>query len=208
MSDRALRPCGDTGILVELGELDDVLALHAALRADPPPGIVDLVPAARTILVRVRRRDDLPAVADALRRLPLVRRTTLDAPSSSPLTIPVRYDGDDLHDVAAATGLSVEAGIDAHTGQTWTVAFTGFATGFGYLVGEGTVLSVRRREVSRQRVPAGAVGLAGEFSGVYPRESPGGWQLIGSTSAVLWQPDRDPPALFTPGTRVRFEVDR
>src|SRR6201999_2860025 len=121
-----------------------------------------------------------------------------------PVTIPVRYGGEDLDDVAGAVGLSPEAVVAAHTGQTWTVAFTGFAPGFGYLVGEHDALTVGRRDVSRTRVPARAVGLAGAFSGVYPRESPGGWQLIGSTDATLWDLDHDPPALLTPGTRVRF----
>lgn len=207
---RVLRPCGDVAVLVELASLEDVLALHASLAADTPPGVVDLVPAARTLLVRVRERADLAAVAPVVRDRPVVRRGILDDDDAtgSPVTIPVRYDGEDLGDVAAAVGLTPETVVAAHTGQTWTVAFTGFAPGFGYLVGENDALTVGRREVSRARVPAGAVGLAGSFSGVYPRESPGGWQLIGTTTSTMWDAERTPPALLTPGTRVWFEEVR
>jgi KipI family sensor histidine kinase inhibitor len=106
--------------------------------------------------------------------------------------------------VAALTGLTPAGVVAAHTGTPWRVAFTGFAPGFGYLEGGDPRLDVPRRAVPRVRVPAGAVGLAGRFSGVYPVESPGGWQLIGRTEAVLWDLDRDPPALLRPGTTVRF----
>jgi KipI family sensor histidine kinase inhibitor len=120
------------------------------------------------------------------------------------LEIPVTYDGPDLADVARLTGLGEREVVEAHTGSTWRVAFGGFAPGFGYLVGGDPRLEVPRREESRTTVPAGAVGLAGTFSGVYPRESPGGWQLIGTTSAPMWDLDRDPPALLVPGAVVRF----
>src|SRR5699024_2039294 len=122
------------------------------------------------------------------------------------VTVAVAYDGPDLDDVATATGLAPEEVIAAHTGTEWTVAFTGFAPGFGYLVGGDRRLNVPRRDAPRTAVPAGSVGLAGSFSGVYPRPSPGGWQLIGRTDARLWQPDRDPPALLRPGMTVRFEA--
>ncbi len=99
--------------------------------------------------------------------------------------------------------------VRRHQAATWTVAFTGYAPGFGYLVGDDGLFDVPRRSSPRTRIPAGSVGLAGTFSGVYPRESPGGWQLIGRTDTVMWDIDRDPPALFAPGTTVRFrQVDR
>lgn len=196
------RPCGDTGLLVELDSLDEVLALHTDLVADPPSGTVDLVPAARTVLVRVGAAADLPGVAaDVLAREP---GTVEGRGAGEVLEIAVTYDGEDLEEVARHTGLDPQEVVEAHTGQTWTVAFAGFTPGFGYLVGADDRLHVPRRESSRTRVPAGAVGLAGEFSGVYPRESPGGWQLIGRTDHVLWDLDRDPPAVLLPGTRVRF----
>ena len=109
-------------------------------------------------------------------------------------------------DVGALTGLGADGVVEAHTGQTWTVGFCGFAPGFGYLAGEDERLRVPRRRTPRTRVPAGAVGLAGTLSGVYPRSGPGGWQLIGRTPTPLWDLDADPPALLQPGTRVRFEA--
>jgi KipI family sensor histidine kinase inhibitor len=122
------------------------------------------------------------------------------------IEIPVHYDGADLAEVGELTGLGERGVVEAHTGQTWTVAFAGFAPGFGYLVGEDDRLHVPRRSTPRTKVPPGAVGLAGEFSGVYPRESPGGWQLIGRTELRMWDLDRDPPALLQPGMHVRFTV--
>jgi KipI family sensor histidine kinase inhibitor len=118
--------------------------------------------------------------------------------------IPVTYDGPDLDDVAVLTGLTRDGVVAAHTGTDWRVGFGGFAPGFAYLVGGDPRLRVPRRSEPRTRVPAGAVGLAGEFSGIYPRESPGGWQLLGTTDVVLWDADREPPALLVPGTIVRF----
>jgi biotin-dependent carboxylase-like uncharacterized protein len=120
--------------------------------------------------------------------------------------IPVSYDGPDLALVADLTGLSPADVVAAHTGTPWTVAFGGFAPGFAYLVGGDPRLTVPRKTTPRTRVPAGAVGLAGEFSGIYPTSSPGGWQLLGRTDVVLFDPDADPPALLTPGTRVRFRA--
>jgi KipI family sensor histidine kinase inhibitor len=118
----------------------------------------------------------------------------------------VTYDGPDLAEVASLTGLSEAAVVTAHTESVWTVGFGGFAPGFAYLTGGDPRLHVPRRGTPRPSVPAGSVGLAGEFSGVYPRSSPGGWQLIGHTDVDLFDVDRDPPALLQPGTRVRFEA--
>lgn len=118
--------------------------------------------------------------------------------------IPVVYAGADLLLVAAHTGLSVAQVIAAHTGTEWKVGFTGFAPGFAYLIGGDPRLVVPRRAEPRPRVTAGSVALAGPYSGVYPTESPGGWQLIGHTDLPLWDLQRDPPAVLRPGTRVRF----
>jgi KipI family sensor histidine kinase inhibitor len=194
--------CGDTGVLVELADLDSVLALHAALESAPPAGVVDLVPAAHTVLLRIDPAvTDVVQVATAVRSVQPRARAAADAPH---VEVPVVYDGDDLDEVGELTGLGRDGVIVAHTGQTWTVAFVGFAPGFGYLVGEDVRLHVPRRSTPRTRVPAGAVGLAGEFSGVYPRASPGGWQLVGRTDLALWDLERDPPALLAPGVRVTF----
>lgn len=197
-----LLPCADAGLLVELADLPEVLALHAALDDDPPVGVVDLVPAGRTLLLTID-----PEVTDVSRVASAVRACELrpgSRPDAGHLEVPVVYDGADLAEVAELTGLTAREVVDVHTGQEWTVAFCGFAPGFGYLVGEDDRLHVPRRRDPRTKVPAGAVGLAGEFSGVYPRESPGGWQLIGRTPLQPWDLTRDPPALLAPGVRVRF----
>lgn len=196
-------PCADSGLLVELDDLDAVLGLYAALADDPPPGVTDVVPAARTILVRLDpARADADAVERAVRRARPQRR---DRSDGEVLHVPVVYDGEDLADVARLTGLSESEIVQAHQRTEWTVAFGGFAPGFGYLAGGDPRLRVARRAESRTRVPAGSVGLAGEFSGIYPRSSPGGWQLIGRTELEILRTDRDPPALLRPGVRVRFE---
>ena len=212
-------PVGDEGLLLEVADLDAVLALDGALRAAVAAGgarwrdVTDVVPAARTVLLLTRDRTDLAALraavlalADSVRveRGSAGGRGAETALKSHEVEIPVRYDGPDLDDVARLTGLTTTEVVDAHTGTAWRVAFGGFAPGFAYLVGGDPRLRVPRRDRPRPSVPAGAVGLAGEFSGVYPRSSPGGWQLLGSTEAVLWDVDRDPPALLGPGTTVRF----
>lgn len=198
-----LRPCGDVGVLAELDGVAEVLALHAALKASPPAGVVDLVPAARTLLVRIDpTQTTIEALSQALRQVEPAPRHI--GPSGI-VVLPTVYHGDDLEEVGVITGLGAEGVIRAHTHQLWTVAFSGFAPGFGYLVGEDERLHVPRRTDSRPCVPAGSVGLAGEFSGVYPRESPGGWQLIGRTTTQMWDLARDPPALLTPGTKVQFQ---
>jgi KipI family sensor histidine kinase inhibitor len=197
-----LLPCADSALLVELADLDEVLALYTALVDDPPDGVVDLVPAARTLLLRID-----PALTDVGRVARSVRLTTPQRgarPESGQVEIPVHYDGEDLAEVGRLTGLGERGVVEAHTGQQWTVAFCGFAPGFGYLVGGDERLRVPRRSTPRTRVPTGSVALAGEFASVYPRESPGGWQLIGHTSVRPWDIERDPPALMLPGVQVRF----
>ncbi|MFI6574233.1 allophanate hydrolase subunit 1 [Nocardiopsis sp. NPDC050513] len=198
---RVLR-CADTGLLVEVADLTEVIALRAALAAHPVPGVTDVVPAARTVLLRVEPGTNTDAVAAAVTALPL-GGAGREADGGT-VTIPVTYDGEDLADVAALTGLTAAEVVKAHTAATWTVAFCGFAPGFGYMVGDDPRLHVPRRPEARTRVPAGAVALAGEFAGVYPRSSPGGWQLIGRTDVRVWDLDRDPPGLLRPGVRVRF----
>lgn len=197
-----LLPCGDSGLLVELADLDAVLALYAELVDDPPEGVVDLVPAARTLMLRIDPTTSDPArVGQAVRA---AEPRPGNRPDAGRLEVPVSYDGEDLAEVGRLTGLGERGVVEAHTAQEWTVAFCGFSPGFGYLVGTDDRLTVPRRSAPRTRVPARAVALAGEFSGVYPRESPGGWQLIGHTTLQPWVLDRDPPALLVPGVRVRF----
>nr|WP_202881619.1 allophanate hydrolase subunit 1 [Pedococcus badiiscoriae] len=207
-------PSGEHAVLVEVDSLDEVLALHHRLWVrERPPGLLDAVVGARTLLLVAASARDLAGVrAEAAR---LVARTPEPMSTASgddleavetmeTVEIPVHYDGPDLDDVAALTGLSPDEVVGAHTGRSWRVGFAGFAPGFAYLVDGDPRLAVPRLATPRSRVPAGAVGLAGEFSGVYPRSSPGGWRLIGHTDVVLWDLDRDPPALLRPGLRVRF----
>jgi KipI family sensor histidine kinase inhibitor len=205
-ADVRLLPCGDTGLLVEVGSLDAVLVLADALVRSPPPGVVDVVPAARTVLLRFD--PSTTTAAELERAVHAVRPVGVRPATAAPVELEVVYDGPDLEEVGRLTGLGPRGVVEAHTGQVWTVAFPGFAPGFAYLVGADERLHVPRRPEPRVRVPAGAVGLAGEFSGVYPRASPGGWQLVGSTAAVLWDVERDPPALLRPGTSVRFRERR
>ena len=198
-------PYGDRALLVELPDLTAVAALRAALERTPLPGQRDLVPAARTVLVVLDRP---PAAADVatLGQIPL---EAADVPSVRPVVdLPVVFDGADLAEVADLTGRSPGVLVGTLVATEFTVAFGGFAPGFAYLTGLPPELHVPRRATPRTLVPAGSVGLAGPYAGAYPRASPGGWQLVGRTDAVLFDVDRDPPALLTPGVRVRFrQVD-
>ena len=202
MSDRRILPYGDHALLVELDDLDAVLALFRGLDASRPDGVVDLVPASRTIAAVVDPR--ILSLSAARGWLERTAPVAADAVEERTVEIAVRYDGEDLDEVARLTGRTAADVVAFHAERPWRVAFGGFAPGFAYLVRDGERLDVPRRSTPRTAVPAGAVGLAGTFSGVYPRASPGGWQLIGRTDAVLWDEDADPPALLRPGTVVRF----
>ena len=195
-------PVGDAGLLVEVDGLPEVLALADAVRAAPPAGVLDVVPAARTVLLVLAPGTDLGATRRAVLDLPVEPDTA--AAQGDVVQIDVVYDGPDLDEVARLTGLDADGVVRAHTGDRWRVAFGGFAPGFAYLVSRGSPWDVARRDEPRTTVPAGSVGLAGEFSGVYPRPSPGGWQLIGRTDAELWSPQRG--ALLQPGGWVQFRA--
>jgi KipI family sensor histidine kinase inhibitor len=159
-----LLPCGGSGLLVEVEDLGEVLALYAELVEDPPEGVVDLVPAARTLMLRIDpARTDPARVARAVRA---ARPQSTHRPDAGLVEVPVTYDGDDLAEVGRLTGLGERGVVEAHTAQEWTVAFCGFAPGFGYLVGADERLTVPRRDVPRTRVPARSVALAGVFTGV------------------------------------------
>jgi KipI family sensor histidine kinase inhibitor len=205
-----LLPYGDRALLVELPDTAAVVALTDALRADPalPTLVSDVVPGARTVLLLARPGVPVARLQAVVpdERHHFAAKGGASRQGLPPIVIPVRYDGPDLAEVARLTGLAEEEVVAAHTAGPWRVAFGGFAPGFAYLVGGDPRLHVPRRESPRTRVPAGSVGLAGEFSGVYPRTSPGGWQLIGRTDAVLWDLDREQPALLTAGASVRFEA--
>ncbi|MEB2347763.1 MAG: 5-oxoprolinase/urea amidolyase family protein [Comamonadaceae bacterium] len=201
-------PAGDAALLVELADLAHTLALYRALRSEALPGVRELVPAACTLLVQFEP-DEVSAqtLAAAVR----ARARRLDGAAltaTTPATtveIPVHYEGEDLAFVAEHLGISVQEVIARHTGAPWQAAFAGFAPGFVYLAGgHPCFANLPRRATPRTRVPAGSVALAGDFSAVYPTASPGGWQLIGTTDAAMWDLARAQPALVQPGMQVRF----
>ncbi|HEV3013450.1 MAG TPA: 5-oxoprolinase subunit PxpB [Actinomycetota bacterium] len=200
-----LRPAGERGLLVEVEELETVHRLHAALRQLDPPGVVELVPGYRTVLI-VADPERAGVLDELAARLPGLELPPAGAVAGETVEIPVSYDGEDLPEVASLTGLDAEEVVRRHTAPEYTVAFLGFSPGFPYLVGLDPALEVPRRDTPRTSIPAGSVGLAGNQTGIYPTASPGGWQLIGRTEVTLFDPARDPPALLAPGTRLRFTV--
>ena len=205
-----IRRAGDQALLVCPMDPDELLDVVQLLREAELPQIADLLPAAETVLVTLR-----PGVAATTAEAEV--RRTLAQPSAAragadhddhddeeEVVIPVRYDGEDLADVAGLLGTSVDEVVAEHTSRTWRCRFIGFTAGFGYLESDRPGLVLPRREQSRTAVPAGAVALADGYSAVYPRRAPGGWQLIGTTELAMFDLGRTPPALLRPGTRVRF----
>jgi KipI family sensor histidine kinase inhibitor len=209
VSNPRVTPYGDRGVLLELAEPDDpaeaadeVAGWVAAVETAAIPGVIDLVPAARSVLVHLAAGVAPQQIQLLVAALQPVRREP--GGSAEPVVIPVVYDGPDLAEVAQLSGLTAAEVVAAHCASLWRVAFAGFAPGFGYLVGGDPRLAVPRRTSPRTRVPEGAVAVAAGYSAVYPRSSPGGWQLIGRTELAMWDVTRDPPALLRPGGRVRF----
>ncbi|SEL94568.1 5-oxoprolinase subunit B family protein [Streptacidiphilus jiangxiensis] len=197
---------GPRALLAEVTTDDQVSALLADLVLRQQAGAlgadVELVPAARTVLV--------DGLADARERTSLAAWLAAWEPHAGDtgtgplLEVPTVYDGEDLPEVAALWGLSPADAARRHAACEFRVAFCGFSPGFAYLTGLPADLAVPRRATPRTRVPAGSVAVAGAYTGVYPSPSPGGWQLIGHTTLRLWDEQRTPAALLTPGTRVRF----
>lgn len=201
-----VRRCGADAVLVEVDSLDEVDAVRGALVHADLPGLVDLVPAARTVLVAFE-----PGSGGVARLRPLLDTVDLSVRAVSEpreVVVPVRYDGPDLELIARTAGTDVDGVVALHTGGQYKVAFCGFAPGFAYMVGLPDALRQPRLDNPRKSVPRGSVGIAGEFTGAYPTASPGGWRLLGRTDAVLFDPVRAPAALLAPGDLVRFEAVR
>ncbi|RVM14264.1 urea amidolyase family protein [Sinorhizobium meliloti] len=195
-------PAGSDALLVELKDLETTLMLLGGLQANRPDGVTELIPAARTLLVGFDRRVTNPiALAETIARIDLSTKSSRHGES---FEVPVTYDGDDLNDVAELLGWSVKELIRRHTEATYTVAFTGFAPGFAYMTSDDPAFDVPRRKSPRVRIPAGSVALGGKFGGIYPTDSPGGWQLLGRTPLNTWDTSRPRAALLAPGDRVHF----
>lgn len=197
-----LLPMGDSAWLLETTDAAEAQRWRATLLAEALPGVRELVPGYRSLLIGIdplaAETADLPARIDALAGAPLQK------PMPREHELPVRYDGEDLAAVAGAAGLSIAEVIRRHLQACYTVAFLGFAPGFAYLTGLDAALKLPRRSNPRVRVPAGSVAIADEFTGVYPQAIPGGWHVLGRCDAKLFDAAAQPPALLAPGDLVRF----
>ena len=206
---------GDSALLLELEEVINVsvnaqvIAVAGAVRRAGLPGIRDVVPTYRSVAVHFDPLTvDIETIRDTLTR-------AADTPpvlaEGKTVVIPVQYGGDmgpDLHAVAAFAGVSPDEVVARHAGVRYRVFMLGFLPGFSYMGTVDETIAMPRHATPRVRVPAGSVGIAGRQTGVYPRESPGGWQLIGRTPVSLFNPNRVPAALVAPGDTVRFVRDK
>ena len=213
-----LEPLGEDALLLRLGSHIDagcnreVHALAARLLTDAPPWLRDCVPAYASLALFIDTdafdgRDPLPSVRAWLARQQDPAKLPDEAPRTSPIDIPVCYDAEfapDLAALAAHSGLSPDEVIARHQAPTYQVAMIGFAPGFPYLLGLDPALAMPRLATPRMQVAAGSVGIGGAQAGIYPRESPGGWRIIGRTPLRLFDPARDEPALLAPGQSLRF----
>jgi KipI family sensor histidine kinase inhibitor len=193
---------GDRALILDT---DDPHGLAAAIERTSPAGVEEVVVGAATVLVRHGDAVDQRALATDLGR---IRPAARVPDGAARVVLDVVYDGADLAEVAALSGLSEAEVVARHVSPAYTVAFCGFSPGFAYLAGSDPVLHVPRLSSPRTRVPAGSVGIADRWTAAYPRESPGGWRLLGRTSAPLWDLDRDPPPLLAPGTEVALRAVR
>lgn len=199
-----VRHFGDGALLVETADAACAQELRTELAAEAIPGVRGLVPGLRSLLVAA---DPLVTDLDAL-----AARLEARPPPGSNLPLPrvhefaVRYDGEDLAGLAQSLGMEKERLIELHTAPVYVVAFLGFSPGFPYLTGLDPALRASRHDEPRVRVPVGSVAVAGEFCGIYPQATPGGWRLLGRTDKALFDTTREPPALLLPGDQVRFRA--
>ena len=197
-------PMGDGALLVETRDSAEAQKLRLALAAETIPGLRQLVPGSASLLIEA---NPLLADLDALaQRLPELVRTPQVATPPRTHEISVRYGGEGLDAVATALSMTAEEVVRRHSGANYTVAFLGFAPGFAYLTGLDPRLRLPRLTTPRTRTPAGAVAMAGEFTGIYPQATPGGWHVLGLATPCLFDAARPSPALLSPGDQVRFKV--
>ncbi|WP_449279028.1 5-oxoprolinase subunit B/C family protein [Leucobacter sp. GX24907] len=204
MRARRVQWAGDRSLLLEFDSLEAAMSAHGHLIEHPLSGQLDAISGARTVLLRMSGHTLAARAQHSLADMDFARR---DARTANEIVIDVAYDGPDLADAAEFLGMSTEALIEWHSSRTWMGAFPGFA-GFTYCVAPGEQFQMPRRTSPRTAVPGGSVALAGEFSGVYPRLAPGGWQLIGRTDAEMWSLDRESPALVQPWDTVTYRPVR
>ena len=199
---RGTRPYGPTAFVLECPEAGEAVDLHLSLRVAPLPGVVQTIPGAASLLVECA---SVEAARDAQRVLASRAAIRVERDAREHV-VEVTYDGPDLEVVARHAGLSVDEVVDLHSSAVCSVALTGFAPGFAYLAGLPAVLATPRRADPRPSVPAGSVAIGGPWTGVYPRRGPGGWNLLGTTSAALWDLSRETPAVLQVGDTVRFRA--
>ena len=201
-----LLPAGRTAVLVELDDAGQRRRLHQTLIEHPAVGTVDLVAAQTTVLIDVESPAQLPGAVAHVQELVAAGLDGVSERAREAVGVPVRYDGLDLSDVADLLDMTTDELVRRHSGQQWTVEFAGLMPGFGYMSGADWPYRVPRRHTPRTRIPPGSIALADGFTGAYPQASPGGWQIIGTTDATLWDEQTDPPALLLPGAVIRFQV--
>lgn len=199
----AVLPYGERAVLLQTASVAESLGVYHSVKGLGLTGVEDVVPASRTVLVTFAQPASLQTALPALRSIEPDEHEHDDA---GEVTIDVVYDGEDLADIADMTGMSVDEVIATHSGTAYTVAFLGFAPGFAYLTGLDERLHLPRRPSPRTKVPRGSVAMAGPFTAVYPHDSPGGWQLLGRSDALLWDLERPEPSLLRPGMKVRFQA--
>ena len=204
MSVQSVRRAGARAVVLDVDRDPAGIAAQLRTLADAAGlALTDVVPGAATVLVAAATPVQLARFLQALPRLDDTVAAANEA-AQQPIELRVRYDGPDLAAVAEASGLDVAEVVRRHSEVTYRAAFTGFAPGFAYLTGLDSALRLPRRSSPRPKVPAGSLAIADTYTAVYPRSSPGGWHLIGTTDAVLFDPSRNPPALLAPGIQVRF----
>lgn len=197
-----IRFFGDSALLIEVANSIAAQQLRCALLDAKLPGVRELVPGYDTLLLEF---DPLRVEAGKLERhVPRLLERASHGPIGREHEIVVRYDGEDLDEVARLSGLDVSEVIRCHAAPQYTVAFLGFAPGFPYLIGLDDKLRVPRLNSPRTHVSAGSVAIADEFTGIYPQATPGGWRVLGHTDAVLFDTARAEPALLAPGDKLRF----
>jgi KipI family sensor histidine kinase inhibitor len=203
-----MRPVGDHAALLEFPDNASVHAAAQHVRERYGDRLIDVVPGHETLLLVWRPGGVVSDFSELALERASSEKSDDNAPRPPTVVIPVRYDGTDLGTAATALGISAEEVVRKHVATEYTVAFVGFSPGFPYLIApeRAPLLGLPRLDSPRTEVPAGSVAVAAGYCGIYPRASPGGWNLLGRTEVVLFDPERERPALLEPGMRVRFEA--